>query len=114
MVSLTDRLDYIVGAKAAGPLDEVFGIRTVDDLLRHYPRSYVEGTTVRGADDEPPQKGEHITLVDTITSAVTRPMKKDPRKKLLRITVGTGSAKLTATFFNAGYQIGRASCRERV
>ncbi len=81
MVALTDRLDYIVGAKAAGPLDEVFGIRTVDDLLRHYPRSYVEGTTVRGADDEPPQKGEHITLVDTITSAVTRPMKKNPRKK---------------------------------
>ncbi len=47
MVSLSDRLDFVVGAKAAGPLDEVFGIQTIDDLLRHYPRSYVEGTTVR-------------------------------------------------------------------
>ena len=28
MVTLSDRLDYIVGAKAANPLDEVFGIRT--------------------------------------------------------------------------------------
>ena len=54
MVSLSDRLDYIVGAKAAGPLDEVFGISTVDDLLRHYPRGYVEGTTVRGLDDDLP------------------------------------------------------------
>ena len=50
MVSLSDRLDYIVGAKAADSLDEVFGIRTVDDLLRHYPRSYTEGAAVRGAD----------------------------------------------------------------
>ena len=33
MVSLSDRLDFVVGAKAADSLDEVFGIRTVDDLL---------------------------------------------------------------------------------
>ena len=26
--------------------DEVFGIRTVDDLLRHYPRKYSHGMTV--------------------------------------------------------------------
>jgi ATP-dependent DNA helicase RecG len=34
VVSLSDRLDYVVGAKAASPLNEVFGIRTVDDQLR--------------------------------------------------------------------------------
>ncbi|EUA90396.1 ATP-dependent DNA helicase recG domain protein [Mycobacterium ulcerans str. Harvey] len=43
MVALSDRLDFVLGAKAAEALDEEFGIRTVDDLLRHYPRSYVEG-----------------------------------------------------------------------
>ena len=49
MATLTDRLDYIVGQKAADPLDEVFGIRTVDDLLRHYPRKYSQGiVSVRG------------------------------------------------------------------
>ncbi|RFD25340.1 ATP-dependent DNA helicase RecG [Mycobacterium uberis] len=103
MVSLSDRLDYIVGAKAADSLDEVFGIRTVDDLLRHYPRSYTEGATVRGAQDERPEAGEHTTIVDVITEAVTLPMKKDPKKKYLRLTVGSGRNKVTATFFNAGY-----------
>jgi ATP-dependent DNA helicase RecG len=103
VASLSDRLDYIVGAKAADSLDEVFGIRTVDDLLRHYPRSYTEGAAVRDSDDERPPAGEHITIVDTITSAVTLPTKKDPRKKIFRITVGSGRSAVTATFFNAKY-----------
>lgn len=39
MATLGDRLDFIVGKKAAKALDETFGILTVDDLLRHYPAS---------------------------------------------------------------------------
>jgi ATP-dependent DNA helicase RecG len=113
VVALSDRLDFVIGAKAAEPLDDVFGIRTVDDLLRHYPRSYVEGTAVRGADDERPQAGEHVTLVDVITSAVARPMKKkQPQRKqndkkkpqndeYLVVTIGSGRSKVTATFFHA-------------
>lgn len=105
MVALSDRLDFIVGAKSAARLDEVFSIRTVSDLLRHYPRSYVGGTAVRGVDDERPPAGEHVTLVDTITHAVSKPMKKkrpDQRpNEYLVITVGTGRNKVTATFFNA-------------
>ncbi|WP_197696135.1 hypothetical protein, partial [Mycobacterium sp. E1715] len=54
MASLTDRLDFVVGAKAADQLDEELGIRTVDDLLRHYPRSYTEGATRWDADDQRP------------------------------------------------------------
>jgi ATP-dependent DNA helicase RecG len=103
VVSLSDRLDYIVGAKAADSLDDVFGIRTVDDLLRHYPRSYTEGATVRGAQDERPDAGEHITIVDTITATETFPMKKDRKKMCHRITVGSGRSRVTATFFNANY-----------
>ncbi len=48
MAALTDRLDYVLGKKAAGPLEEHFGIRTVNDLLRHYPRKYSDGMTVLG------------------------------------------------------------------
>jgi ATP-dependent DNA helicase RecG len=103
MVSLSDRLDYIVGAKAADSLDDVFGIRTVDDLLRHYPRSYTEGATVRGAADERPEAGEHITIVDTITATESFPMKKDRKRMCHRITVGSGRSTVTATFFNANY-----------
>ena len=50
----------------------MFGIRTVDDLLRHYPRSYTETAAVWDAEDERPEEGEHITLVDTITDTATR------------------------------------------
>jgi ATP-dependent DNA helicase RecG len=103
VVSLGDRLDYIVGAKAAANLDDVFGIRTVDDLLRHYPRSYTEGAAMRGAEDERPEEGEHVTIVDTIADTHSFPMRKNPRRKCLRITVGSGRSKVTATFFNADY-----------
>jgi ATP-dependent DNA helicase RecG len=106
VVSLSDRLDYIVGAKAADSLDDVFGIRTVDDLLRHYPRSYTEGASVRGAEEdgaERPEEGEHITVVDTITATESFPMKKDRKRMCHRITLGSGRSKVTATFFNANY-----------
>ena len=78
MAALSDRLDYVLGAKSANPLDEVFGIRTVDDLLRHYPRSYVEGATVRGLDNERPPDGEHVTLVDEITDTAHAVDQKPP------------------------------------
>jgi ATP-dependent DNA helicase RecG len=99
----SDRLDFVLGAKAAKSLDEVFGIRTVDDLLRHYPRSYAETAAKWDAEDERPDVGQHITLVDFITDTHSFPMKKNPRRKCLRIAVGSGRSKVTATFFNADY-----------
>jgi len=103
MVSLSDRLDCVVGAKVAGPLEEIFGIRTVNDLLRHYPRSYTEGASRWDTDDDRPPAGTHITIVDTIVSAESFPMKKDRRKMCHRITLGSGRGAVTATFFNANY-----------
>jgi ATP-dependent DNA helicase RecG len=52
VVALTDRLDRAIGAKSAKPLEEHFGMRTVDDLLRHYPRKYSDGMTVRGEGED--------------------------------------------------------------
>jgi ATP-dependent DNA helicase RecG len=103
VATLDDRLDHLLGAKAAAQLDDVFGLRTVDDLLRHYPRSYSEGMTVRGDDDEPPRTGEHVTLVDVITGAVAHRMKKDPTREFLVVTLGHRRPAVTATFFNAKY-----------
>jgi ATP-dependent DNA helicase RecG len=58
---------------------------------------------VRGAEDERPDAGEHITIVDTITATETFPMKKNRKKMCHRITVGSGRSRVTATFFNANY-----------
>lgn len=103
MVRLTDRLDGIVGGKAAGLLDDVFAIRTVDDLLRHYPRKYIHGMSVWGEDEAPPDEGEHITLVGEIAKAELRWTNRQPKREYLVITLGKGRRKVTATFFNAKY-----------
>jgi ATP-dependent DNA helicase RecG len=103
VATLSDRLDYVVGGKAVPLLDQVFGIRTVDDLLRHYPRSYTEGAARVGLGDEQPEPGEHITVVDTIVGTESFPMRKNRNRMCHRITVGSGRNKITATFFNAGW-----------
>ncbi|MHA7653399.1 ATP-dependent DNA helicase RecG [Mycobacterium sp. ML4] len=108
-VGLGDRLVYLLTDKAVGLLDEVFGIKTVGDLLRHYPRTYVARTGTRSVEDERPEAGEHITVVDVITDTMSAAMKKktpnQKPRKFLRITVGSGSGKVTATFFNADFLI---------
>jgi len=107
VATLTDRLDYLLGKKAAGPLEEHFGIRTVNDLLRHYPRKYSDGMTVLG-EGEDLEEGEHVTFVDVITKAEAKPMRRQPGKrqrKYLRITLGHRRPEVTATFFNADYMI---------
>jgi ATP-dependent DNA helicase RecG len=109
VVALTDRLDRVIGAKSAKPLEEHFGIRTVDDLLRHYPRKYSDGMTVRGeGEDLELEAGEHVTFVDVISDVVTKPMKPQPGKrprKYAVVTLGNRRPKVTATFFNADYLV---------
>jgi ATP-dependent DNA helicase RecG len=110
VATLTDRLDYVLGKKAAGPLEEHFGIRTVNDLLRHYPRKYSDGLTVLGEGEEL-EEGEHVTFVDVITATKVGDMKpkfdpktkKTKKPKWLRVTLGRRRPEVTATFFNAGW-----------
>ena len=103
MVALTDRLGSILGDKASRSLDDVFGIRTVDDLLRHYPRKYSHGMTVLGEDAEPPEEGEHITFIDEIEKADLRLTNRAPRREYLVVTLKNRRPKVTATFFNAKF-----------
>ena len=39
---LESRLDGALGGKTASALERAFGMRTVGDLLAHYPRRYAE------------------------------------------------------------------------
>jgi ATP-dependent DNA helicase RecG len=114
VVALTDRLDFVIGRANAKKLEEHFGLRTVNDLLRYYPRKYNEGMTVRGEGEElDVEEGEHVTFVDTITDTKTGEMKpvfdKKTKKmrypKWLRVTLGNHRPKVTATFFNAQWMI---------
>jgi ATP-dependent DNA helicase RecG len=114
VVAPADRLDFVIGRANAKKLEEYFGLRTVNDLLRYYPRKYNEGLTVRGEGEELDlEEGEHVTFVDTITETKTGDMKPvfdKKRKKMrypkwLRVTLGKHRPKVTATFFNAQWMI---------
>ena len=102
MAVLTDRLDYVLGKKAAGPLEEHFGIRTVNDLLRHYPRKYSDGMSVLEEGDQP-EEGEHITFVDVISKSELKWTNRSPRREYMVVTLGNRTPKVTATFFNVKY-----------
>jgi ATP-dependent DNA helicase RecG len=99
---LTDRLEYVLGKKAAGPLEEHFGIRTVNDLLRHYPRKYSDGMTVLGEGEEL-EEGEHVTFVDVIAKADVKWTNRSPKREYLVVTLRDRRPKVTATFFNAKF-----------
>lgn len=102
MAVLTDRLDYVLGKKAAGPLEEHFGILTVNDLLRHYPRKYSDGMTVLEEGEEL-EEGEHVTFVDVIAKAEARWTNRPPKREYLVVTLRDRRPKVTATFFNAKF-----------
>ena len=102
MAALTDRLEFVLGKKAADPLAEHFGMRTVNDLLRHYPRKYSDGMTVLEEGEEL-EEGEHVTFVDVIAKAETRWTNRAPKREYLVVTLRDRRPKVTATFFNAKY-----------
>lgn len=114
MAGLSDRLDLVIGAKSARPLEEHFGIRTVNDLLRHYPRKYSDGMTVRGEGEALDlEEGEHVTFIEVVTETKEGTMKpvfdkktgRQKTRKWLRVTLGKHRPAVTATFFNAGWMV---------
>jgi ATP-dependent DNA helicase RecG len=99
VAKLTDRLDFVIGKKSADPLEEHFGIVTVNDLLRHYPRKYSDEMTTAGEGEEL-EEGEHVTFVDRITKIEVRLTNRTPKREYMVVTIGNRKPKVTATFFN--------------
>ena len=98
MAVLADRLDLLLGAKAATPLAEAFGVTTVEDLLRHYPNRYAtQGQRLTESD---PPEGQHITIVGDIVKADMVKMKNRPGW-MLKVVLQSETQKVDATFFNA-------------
>jgi ATP-dependent DNA helicase RecG len=101
MAVLEDPLRLVVGAKAAKRLDAALELRTVGDLLHHFPRRYdkrgelTEIATLRD--------GEHVTVQAEIAAVSVRRMRNRPGT-ILEATVTDGRAKLALTFFGKGRQ----------
>ncbi len=98
MVTLHEPLGRTpLGPKAARAFDDAFEIRTVSDLLRHYPRRYhqrgelTELATLR--------IGEHVTVLAQVVSVKSRPM-GHRKGQITEVVVTDGTDKLLLTFFS--------------
>jgi ATP-dependent DNA helicase RecG len=101
MAVLEDPLRLVIGDKAAKRLAGALDLRTVGDLLRHYPRRYDkrgELTELASLRD-----GEHVTVQAEIAAVTVRRMRNRPGT-ILEATVTDGHGRLALTFFGRGRQ----------
>jgi ATP-dependent DNA helicase RecG len=101
MAILEDPLYLVVGDRAAKPLDRALELRTVGDLLRHYPRRY----ETRGelTDLASLRDGEYVTVQAEVARVTSRPW-RGRRGSILEATVTDGHGQLILTFFARGRQ----------
>ena len=113
VTTLRDPLVRPLGRKTSDALEKGFGLRTVGDLLGHYPRRYYtrgELTSLAAL-----RENDHVTVLARVDHARVLPMRpptwKQPkahRKPAERaeVIVTDGTATLTLTFFaRAAYHV---------
>ena len=97
-IDLDTPLEGVVGKKSADLLAAQLEIATVGDLVRHYPRRYVDRgklTDLAGL-----EIGEHVTVVAEVVQATLRQM-RSRRGSLLAVVIrDERGTKLDCTFFN--------------
>jgi ATP-dependent DNA helicase RecG len=101
MATLRDPLRLVVGDRSAKALDTAFEMKTVGDLLSHYPRRYArrgELTSLNGLRD-----GDHVTVLAEVASVSTRRM-RNRSGSIFEAVVTDGHGRLTLTFFGRGSQ----------
>ena len=97
MVTMSTKLASAVGDKTAKPMEKALGLRTVEDLLRHYPRRYAEiGSPT---DLSALRVGQYATVLAEVVSAKVIPFRNQPRRSRTEVVVTDGKQQLTLTFF---------------
>jgi ATP-dependent DNA helicase RecG len=87
-----------VGGERAAALDEQFGIRTVFDLLTHYPRRYIDRTHQAHIRDL--RMGEEAMVLARVERVASRRTRGRPPKTLVVATISDGTGRLQVSFFN--------------
>ncbi|HEX6329774.1 MAG TPA: ATP-dependent DNA helicase RecG [Actinomycetota bacterium] len=80
-------------------------IETVRDLLHHYPRRYLDRSTVAriGGLHREPGLGGHATVIGRVTKVETRrtrPRGRQPGRPMVTLTLSDGTGTLKLAFFN--------------
>ncbi len=88
-------LKAVIGDRTAKVLEKGFGLRTTGDLLRHYPRRYVERGELTNIAEL--REGEEATVLAEISKVGLR---RAQGRTILEVQLSDGSATLSLTFFN--------------
>ncbi len=98
---LRESLTKAIGSRTAKVLERELGLETVGDLLRHYPRRYMELGELTPIDSLP--EDEPVSLVAEVRKVSVREM-KTRRSKIMNVEVTDGHGSLDLTFFNNVYK----------
>jgi len=98
-VDLDTSLVDVIGAASAKALGGKLELHTVGDLVRHYPRRYVERGKL--SDIAGLAVGDHVTVIATVASATTRKMQNRRGSLMNAVIRDAKGAELACTFFNA-------------
>ena len=103
-VSLAAPVSAVAGGKTAKALRDGLGIETVDDLLRHYPRRYIDPGELTDLDSL--QVGEHVTVLAEVVSASNRRMQQR-KGTVTEVVVSDGRGRISLVFFNQPWRVER-------
>jgi ATP-dependent DNA helicase RecG len=101
MADLESKLSSVIGDRTAKVLTDTFDIKTVGDLMRHYPRRYL----VRGelSDISELVEGDEVTILAEVLSSTNRPL-RGRKGSIFEVVVTDGTDKLSLTFFNQAWR----------
>ena len=101
MADLESKLSSVIGDRTAKVLTDTFDIKTVGDLMRHYPRRYL----VRGelSDISKLVEGDEVTILAEVLSSTNRPL-RGRKGSIFEVVVTDGTDKLSLTFFNQAWR----------
>jgi ATP-dependent DNA helicase RecG len=100
VTTLSEPLNRALGPKTAKALEAAFGMQTVGDLLRHYPRRYY--TRGELTDLSSLREGDHVTVLARVDRVSTHPMPNRGGTVRGEVVITDDRAKLVLTFFLKG------------
>ncbi|MFJ5233481.1 ATP-dependent DNA helicase RecG [Kitasatospora sp. NPDC088391] len=101
MGALDEPLKDLVGDRTAKVLADSLKLRTVGDLLHHYPRRYVERGQLTSLDEL--EVDEHVTVLARIEKVTLIPF-RGRKGDRLEVVVTDGRSRLSLVFFNQGWR----------
>jgi len=98
---LDAKLANALGGRTAAALEKGLGLRTIGDLISHYPRRYARRGELTALNELPID--ENVTIVAEVIEVRDRPM-RNRGGSLLEVRITDGKAFLSLTFFNQAWR----------